>query len=307
MRQFQGGFIINFQPIRLADKPLFDNFLRKRRYENAHFSFTNLFMWRSGFQVEWALLDEHLCIRAAWDGEHYILPPFGAPDQGMGNALDRLAEHFAAQGWPLVIRGAEAFMTEELNALRPGLLRWEADEDNFDYVYNTQDLIDLSGRKYHSKKNHLNSFKRSYSDYSYVPLTPDLVPACLEVAQNWWLQQPDSEDVSLKLEQQAIADALGNMEYLGLNGGAILLSGQVAAFTFGERLNEDTAVVHVEKGNPEIRGVFTAINQEYCRNTWAHIHYVNREEDMGIPGLRKAKQSYHPVTMIKKYVGTLQK
>ncbi|CUH96063.1 hypothetical protein P22_2151 [Propionispora sp. 2/2-37] len=264
-------------------------------------------MWRNGYHIQWALAGEHLCIKAEWEGEHYILPPFGPENEGMNTALEQFMDYFAANGWPLVIRGAEQFMVAALDRLKPGQFQWVEDRDNFDYVYNTQDLIELSGRKYHSKKNHLNSFKRLYSQYEYVALTPELVPSCLDVARTWWRQHSDNDDINLGLEQQAIADVLQNMEYLGLCGGAISLDGQVIGFTFGERLNEDTVVVHVEKGNPEIRGVFTVINQEYLKNSWQHIPYVNREEDMGIPGLRKAKESYHPVKMIQKYVGRLLK
>lgn len=299
----QGGVTINFKEITLAQKPLFDSFFRRRRYDNAHFTFTNLFMWRNGYRIQWETEGDYLFIIAEWEGTHYSLMPFGPEDERLAGAVHSLQSHFAEQGWPFIMYGAEAFMVEALEQVCPGQFTWTKDENNFDYVYNVQELINLSGRKYHSKKNHLNSFKRLYGHYRYETITPAHMPACLEAAKRWW-ENNESDDVSLTLEQQAIRDALDNFEYLGLTGGAIMLENQVAAFTFGEPLNEDTAVIHIEKGNYDVRGIYAAINQEFCSQAWSDFTYVNREEDMGIPGLRKAKESYHPVKLIEKYIIT---
>jgi hypothetical protein len=293
--------IIRFQQLTLSDKAVFDKYLHLRRYDSAHFNFTNLFMWRKPYNIEWAEEDGVLFVRAVWEEEHFALPPFCAPEADWKGTLDKLIGHFAAEGWPLVIMGAETAVTELLTAAKPDFFTVESDRDNFDYVYLAEDLIALKGRKYHGKKNHINSFKREYPDYEYHPLTKDLAEDCIQMAIEWCEKKNCDDDGTLKCERDAIVEALRNMDKLDFVGGVILLNGKVQAFSFGEQINEDTAVIHVEKGDPDIRGLYPIINQEFCLNAWHNMTYINREEDMGIEGLRKAKESYHPVKMIEKY------
>lgn len=293
---------IRFQQLTLSDKAIFDKYLHLKRYETAHFNFTNLYMWRTPYNIEWAEEDGFLFVRATWEEEHFALPPFGSGDADLKGALDKFIAHFAEEGWPFVIMGAETKLTEELTAAKPDYFAVESDRDNFDYVYLAADLISLSGRKFHGKKNHINSFKRQYPDYEYRPLTEDLAEECIQVAIDWCAKKDCDDDGTLKCERDAIIEALRNMDKLDFVGGVILLDGKVQAFSFGEQINEDTAVIHVEKGDPDIRGLFPMINQEFCLNTWQNMTYINREEDMGIEGLRKAKESYHPVKMIEKYI-----
>jgi len=135
----------------------------------------------------------------------------------------------------------------------------------------------------------------------YMPLTEALVQDCIDNELEWCEKRNCDEVLDLRCEKFAIIEALLKFSYLELSGGVIMIGGKVEAFTFGEALNEDTAVIHVEKGNPDINGIYAVINQEYCVNNWESMQYINREEDMGIEGLRKAKESYYPVTLIEKY------
>jgi hypothetical protein len=294
--------IIRFQQLTLSDKVIFDKYLHLKRYETAHFNFTNLYMWRKPYNIEWAEEAGFLFVRATWEEEHFALPPFGAPEADYIGALDKLIAHFAEEGWPLVIMGVEKAWTELLTKAKPDYFTVESDRDNFDYVYLAEDLTLLKGRKYHSKKNHINSFKREHPDYEYRPLTRDLAEGCIELAIAWCEKKDCDDDGTLKCERDAIIEALRNMDKLDFVGGVILLGGKVQAFSFGEQINEDTAVIHVEKGDPDIRGLYPIINQEFCLNTWQNMTYINREEDMGIEGLRKAKESYQPVKMIEKFI-----
>lgn len=301
-----GGFSINFKQITLEDKGLFDKFFQQRRYENAHFNFTNLFMWRKAYNIKWTVEEECLCIMAGRENEYFVLPPFASQGADMARALDKMMEHFAENKWLFNLRGAEKSTLEMVETAKPGLFTWVPERDNFDYVYYAQDLIELKGRKYHSKKNHVNSFKKAYSGYSYLPLTTDLMGMCINMLIEWCEKKDCYQDDILASETNAIIEALESYPYLGLTGGVIMLDGKVEAFTFGEQLNQDTAVIHVEKANPDIRGVYAVINQEFCRNNWQRMKYINREEDMGIEGLRKAKESYHPAKMVEKYTITLR-
>lgn len=301
-----GGVTINFQPIKLTDKPVFDSFFRARRYENAHFNFTNLFMWRNAYNIEWCTESGFLFIRAAWGNEQFALQPFG-PDAEFGKAITIWEDYFKQNGLPFIISGMESGAALQLEKLRPGFFKFREDRDNYDYIYSAQDLINLKGRKFHSKKNHFNSFKKMYSNFVYLPLSAELVGQCIATASDWYEKKTDATDDDLiDYEKNAIIEALTNQEQLGLTGGVIMINGTVEAFTFGEQLNADTAVIHVEKANADIRGIYPAINQQFVKHAWPKMRYINREEDMGLEGLRKSKLSYHPVKFVKKYVVTIR-
>jgi uncharacterized protein len=303
-RPIKGGFSI-FQQVTLEDKPIFDRYFRQRRYENAECTFTNMYMWRKGYSIEWAIIDEYLCIKAGRsDSIPFLLCPFGLDDSGLGKVIDKLVDYFSQQQLQFIMKGVSVEMMAGLQKAKPDFFSFEDDRNNHDYVYSTEDLINLAGRKYHSKQNHINFFKRTY-DYRYEAITPELIQPCMLSAREWYTSHNGSDDDSLKREYQAIIDVLANFQHLAVQGGAIMLDNKVAAFTFGEKLNSDTAVIHVEKGL-DVRGLYQVINQEFCRTAWADLNYVNREEDMGIEGLRRAKQSYHPVKMIKKYSAELK-
>ncbi|MDF2568442.1 MAG: hypothetical protein K0R55_46 [Sporomusa sp.] len=290
----------------MAQKVLFDKYFNQRRYENAHFNFTNLFMWRNIYSIKWMELNGYLVIKAGgYGGQQFFLQPFG-PDEGVGPVLDTMASHMTEQGLPFIIRGVEKFMVELLEKWQPGRFDFNNDRDNYDYVYNSKDLIELKGRKYHSKKNHINSFRRNYSDHQYMALTPEWVPHCIENQLEWCRKKGCDDDPTLRGERDAIIEVLTHWTELNLVGGLITIGGKVEGFTFGEQLNKDSAVIHVEKANPDIRGVYPVINQQFCENAWPHLDYINREEDMGIEGLRKAKESYYPVTMVEKFIATFK-
>ena len=295
--------MLQFREIQLDDKETFQSYFQQRRYDNAHFNFTNLFMWRNVCRIRWAEAGEALFLRAEWEGEAFVLPPI-CRDEAMPAALEELVAFCEETEHPLIIRGIEATLMPVVEAAKPGFFNLTADRDNFDYVYEQTALATLAGRRYHGKKNHLNQFLKNNSGYEYAPLTPELVDACEAFTDRWCAQKGCEKGDSIDCERQAIHDGLQNMERLGFVGGVILLNGQVEAYSFGEKINEDTAVIHVEKANGEIRGLYAAINWEFCRQAWEGVTFINREEDMGEEGLRKAKESYHPVVLLEKYVAT---
>lgn len=258
-------------------------------------------MWRNPYSIMWAEVDGYLVIKAGSGEQQFMLQPFG-PDAGIESVLEKMAAYCAAQNLVFKLYGIEKFMIDILENWRPGQFAITADRDNYDYVYNSKDLIELKGRKYHGKKNHINSFLRNYSDYQYIPLTTEWVPRCVETQIEWCKKKGCDDDEMLKGERDAIIEVLLHWNELKLTGGLIYIAGKVEAFSFGEQLNDDTAVIHVEKANPDIRGVYPVINQQFCANAWNHLPYINREEDMGLEGLRKAKESYYPVKMVEKFI-----
>jgi hypothetical protein len=186
------------------------------------------------------------------------------------------------------------------NSVDPGQHSVTLDRDNSDYVYLTQDLINLSGRKYHRKKNHLNRFIKTQK-FEYRPLDKDLVASFLEMQESWCQMRECVEHPDLLSEDYAVHEALTRFEDLDYQGGAIVMNAKVEAFSLGEPLSGDTAVIHIEKANPDIPGLYAAINQRFCANTWKEMAYINREQDLGSEGLRKAKESYNPHHMVDKY------
>ncbi len=299
--------IREFKPLAKEDKPVLDAFFQARYYENSHFNFTNLYMWRNPYHIMWAVEDGVLYFRAEWQGELFALQPFG-PKEKMPGAIQRLLDWFKEIGRPFSISGIEKSFAQEMERFEGADFLVESDRDNADYVYRSEDLIQLAGRKFHSKKNHLNSFRKNYAEAEYLPITEEIVTQCKLNINGWYKlrahEQPD--DLFIAAEREAIIEVLNNFEDFGLKGGAILVDKRVVAFTFGEQLNSDTAVIHVEKADPEVRGAYPAINQAFVAHAWAEMTYINREEDMGIEGLRKAKESYRPVKMIEKFTAVLK-
>ena len=159
-------------------------------------------------------------------------------------------------------------------------------------------MITLSGKKLRQKKNHLNQFRMQYSNYEYMPIDENTIPLCREAAAQW---VETHHEEGIEDELTAINLLLDHWDALGLVGGCIKLFGRVEAFTIGEMLNEHMALIHIEKANPTIRGLYQAINNEFIRHEFADTQFINREEDMGLPGLRMAKESYNPDHFAEKY------
>lgn len=259
-------------------------------------------MWREPYHIKWCEADDVLYMTCEWQGTLMALQPFGAPEK-MAAATKNLIDYFKTAERKLIITGIEKSYKEVLENFKAAKFAVTADRDNYDYVYLADKLISLSGRKLHSKKNHLNAFKKLYPAAEYLPITAEIIPDCLEQLDRWYeiriADEPD--DPFIGYERAAIREIFADFDYFKLKGGAIRLNDKIIAFTYGEQLNDDTAVVHVEKADPDIRGAYPAINQGYVANTWCGMTYINREEDMGHEGLRKAKESYKPEKMIEKF------
>ena len=238
--------------------------------------------------------------------ETWILQPYGDyTNCDLRKVFAQLDEYFSSQGLPFIMRAVTESFAELLETEYPGMFYLEEERDLADYMYLGEDLRELKGRKYHSKRNHLSNFRKNYPDYVYESMTADMVEEVWQYLEDWCGQKAcsGSLDTGLHCEQKAIREALDHFEALDYKGAVIRIDGKIAAFTLGEMLNDETVVIHVEKANGAITGLYGAINQEFLLHEWPEAKYVNREEDTGAEGLRKAKLSYHPVELIKKYKG----
>ncbi len=288
---------MNFKPLEIEDRRIFKEWLTKYPPEASEMTFTNLFMWRVRYEPLWAVEEDVLFVILKNGAEDY----FGLTPLGMnmkGDHLRTLFDHLAGlSSKPRIARTSKSFV--EKLAIRD---EYEVipDRDNNDYVYLTDNLIKLPGNKYHKKKNHVNRFKKSY-EFEYKTFDEEVIESALSLQEDWCEFRNCQDNPDLSDEHRAIYIALTHFDLLELKGGAILIDGKVEAFSFGEMLNPDTAVIHIEKANPRINGLYAVMNQTFCAEVWAGVKYVNREQDLGLDGLRQAKESYYPDHMVEKF------
>ena len=290
---------IDFRPVTLQDKALYERYLSVSGERGCEFSFTNVFLW--GEQCL-ALHHEHLLLFARF-GDRLVYPdPLGCGDKKA--AIDAIIADARARGIPCRISGLCAEAKETLDKLYPDLFCYRCSEGSFDYVYDIHDLADLAGKKYHGKRNHLHRFHDAHPNAVAVPMTEEHLPRVRAMAQDWYrerlAQDPEGD---FDMERLALDKALRHFRELELEGLLLQDGDEVLAFTLASRFGEDTFDVHFEKARADVQGAYTAINREfarYLREKYPAVRYLDREEDMGIEGLRRAKQSYHPHHMVRK-------
>jgi hypothetical protein len=290
-----------FQPLVREDRPLLQSFLWSAQPETSELTFTNLFIWRSLYHWEWSVDGRWLLLLGRKEGlPFFFLPPVG-PEP-------RVEVSRKALDWLREARGVSRPCLERADAKFAGEIGQEAGfevtptREHFDYVYRASDLTDLKGAKYHAKRNHINRFLQTYGQkHELVPIGPANLSLCLDFQKRWCEWKRCAEDMNLLDEWDAVRAALHDYLSLHVQGLAVMIGGKVEAFTFGELLNETTAVVHIEKANPEIPGLYSWINQQFCRTFGKSVLFINREQDLGAEGLRQAKLSYHPVRMVEKF------
>lgn len=291
--------IPDFLPIRLQDKGIFDQYFKQTPPEISEYTFTNLFMWRHYYGFRWIQIDGQLIIIALKNPEFItVFPPIGTNPRQALIYLDQLHNE---KKIPLQF---ERFPQNSLDILLPIYPKVQVmeDRDNFDYVYSTASLRDLPGGDLFNERKKLNKFKKTYK-WEYQPLSAQNLAACIKLQAEWCGIRNCEDDPALSFENNAIQEILQFWTELKFTGGIITIDGRIQAYTLGEPLNPQTMVVHVEKANAEFNGLYQAINQQYAEITSKDYEFINREQDLGLPSLRRAKENYHPIKMIKKFKG----
>ena len=174
---------------------------------------------------------------------------------------------------------------------------------SFDYVYRVDDLARLPGKKYHAKRNHISYFEKNF-DWQYEEITKENLSECIEMSRKWYAMNADKEDI--QAEAEVLNMAFDNYEVFNYVGGLIRVDGNIVAFTMGEKLNDSMFDTHFEKAFADIRGAYPMINREFARKTINAFEFVNREDDVGSEGLRKAKLSYHPAFLVEKFTAVVK-
>lgn len=291
--------MIDFKPIRPEDKAHYQALLLASGERGCEFSFANLYLWG---RQKLAFLHGHALLFSQFNRRTVYPFPVGGGDKKP--VIDAIIDDAAQRGIPCRITGLTGEHIALMQAMYPDRFRYHCDRDSFDYVYAIDDLADLAGRKYQKKRNHFNRFRAAFPYYCVEPLSGQNLPRVQAMVDAWYenrlLEAPDSD---FHMERSALNKALAHFEALGMEALVLLDGEDVLAFTMGSPLSGHTMDVHFEKARPDAEGAYAVINCEfarYIRQKHPHIRFLNREEDMGLEGLRKAKESYLPHHMTEK-------
>ncbi|MBB6275324.1 DUF2156 domain-containing protein [Porphyromonas circumdentaria] len=298
---------MRFKQIELGDRAKIYPDLYKAEKAICDLSFTNLYGWATHYSTSWAVTEEGVLV-IRFQSPLYSHPVFllpYCPDMHVWETtILQIKETTTKSATPLVFMGVTPLCAENLEALFPNSFSFSWNENLADYVYLRERMVTLSGKKLQSKRNHINRFKKLYPDYSFRQLTSSDIPLYKDFADKW-LQKEQSRD-GVEAENKMIHRILDAHEELELSGGALLVGEQLVAITLGSPINYDTFDVHVEKADTDFEGAYTVINNEFAKVIPENYLYINREEDLGIPGLRFAKESYQPEKRLLKGMALLK-
>ncbi len=288
--------IDDFKLITLEDKPVFDKFYKKYPPVHSDYLFTTLVSWMQYADYHFTVYKNNLIIYSDIDGQIRYRPPIGKYKKEVFDEVLKLAKKQDSDyPFGMITENTKKWMEKTYNSFR-----FVEHRGFFDYVYKANDLAELSGSDYSKIRNRLNKFKRKYN-YEIEKINDSNTEEVKSFLKRWCLWKDCKSDYLLDSERKAIIFSMDNFSKLNLSGVLIRISGKVEAISVFEKINEDTAVIHYEKASPDYVGIYKAINQEAASVLQKKFVYINRESDMDIPGLRRAKKSYRPDHMITVY------
>lgn len=291
--------MIDFKALDPENKAQYDKILKNCGHRGCEYSFANLYLW--GRQKA-TVLHGHMVFFSQFNRRSVYLFPVGEGDKKP--VLDALMADAAQRGIPLRLTGLLPEDCETVEALYPGKFRFHPDRDGYDYVYDITALSELKGKKYQKKRNHLNRFLLKYPCHMAQPITERNLPRVREMVEQWYREKEEEvPDGDYHMEKAAIFKALEKRTELGMEGYALLVDGVCVAMSMASCLSDTMLDVHFEKALNRAEDAYAAINfyfSGYLREKYPTAQWLNREDDMGIEGLRKAKMSYRPDHMIEK-------
>ena len=295
--------MIHFQKLHSSQRPEYEKILFSCPPRGCEYSFTNLCLWG---RQEAAFLHGCVAFFSHFYGRSVYPYPIGSGDKRA--VLEAILQDAKERGIPCRLTGLTEADKAELEAWFPNRFHLRASRDNFDYVYAIDDLADLKGRKYQKKRNHVNRFRSEHPNYQVVPLNVCNQPMAKHMINDWFVNRlREDPEGDYLLENIALVRAFQNYAALGMEGIMLMDAGKVLAVTMGSQMNANTFDIHFEKAREDVEGAYTAVNQEfarYLRLKYPEIAYLDREDDMGLEGLRKAKLSYNPHHLVEKYHAT---
>lgn len=293
---------IQFRRPELEDKDLIDSYYNKVQDRSCERTFANVYLWSRYYHAKFAVIENTVVFTYEGSKLAYAYPVGEKED--VKRALDYLIQYSEEQRGVLRLYCVMEEDFAQLEMWYPGQFTIEYDRDQADYVYESEKLATLAGKKLHGKRNHINKFKALYEDWSYEELNDENQEECFQMALKWRNQNGCEDDEEKNAEMCVTLNALRLYKELGLTGGVLRVNGEIVAFTLGEPGCGDTFVVHIEKAYSEVEGAYPMINQQFVQHVCADYKYVNREDDTGAEGLRQAKLSYRPVFLVNKGVAT---
>lgn len=292
--------MLELKPIELEDRKWIKPLLAASDFRGSVYSFGSNFIWGKQYQILVGRFEDRYIACAGKKEPSFLFP---AGQSALKPAVEAILRYCKDAGIPFRMHGILEESRAELDAFFPDRFVFAQDRDNYDYIYTSERLASLAGKKLHAKRNYVNQFL--LGDWEFEEITPDNFAECLEMNAKWCQENGCSEDRNKQREVCAVQRSFDHFEELGFSGALLKLDGAVVAYTVGEPLNSDTFVVHFEKAFSEVRGAYPAINNLFVKNCLMGYRYVNREEDMGIEGLRKAKLSYQPDILLTEYSAVL--
>ena len=290
--------MLDFTPLTLENKPLYDEFLIHCGDRGCEYNFANLFLW--GRQKA-TIHEGNLAFFCQFNRRSVYLFPLG---ENLKPTVDAIISDSRKRGIPCRLTSLTREDMEKLEGWYPGQFYFQPDRDSYDYIYAVDALADLAGKKLQKKRNHCNRFHLLHPHCESFPITEENTPVVLAMVEAWYAQKKAADPTAgFRLEQAAITKALRHREALGMEGIVLTNKGQLIAMTLGSFLSEDTFDVQFEKALEGFDGAYAYINREFARflrNKYPQLRWLNREDDLGIEGLRKAKLSYCPHRLIEK-------
>ncbi len=291
--------MIPFREVTLEDVEWIRECNKESKILGSEYAAGTLFLWSCSYRIKVANVGGMCCIMNDFDTNKRYVYPFGNGDKKA--VIEALIEDAKERGAEFGLYGVTSSSRSELEELFPGRFEYYDRREDWDYVYSVEKLTTLAGRKLHGKRNHIARFKDN-EDWKFEIISEENFEECLDMNRTWCDLYEQNKDANIDPEKCAVKRAFDNYRELGLTGGLLRLNGKVIAYTLGEPVTDEAFVIHFEKAFADIQGAYPMINQQFVENCLQDYKYVNREEDMGNEGLRKAKMSYDPEILLEKFV-----
>lgn len=292
--------MLEFHEVTIDDIQWASPLLMQGGYDTCEYSFTDIYMWSFLYGAQIARWQDFVTVRSRVGNTCQYLFPAGMGDRKQ--AVQQILNDAAERGCHVLFYGlpdpAKLFLEKEF----PGAFRFIDQRNHYDYMYHAQELAELPGKKFQKKRNHVSRFIRENPDWAFCPITPESMPAVREFSEQWYAEYPDDPDSGIEDEHQAVNRALDHYQELGLCGGYLTTQGRIVAYSFGTKVNQRVFNTQVEKALHQVTGAYAMINREMARSYGTGFEYIDREDDVGDEGLRKAKLSYQPAYLAQKWL-----
>lgn len=295
--------MLEFRNPVLEDKLWAGKILKSSYFYGCEYTFGNIMMWHEVYKNKIARFEDFLVTCSHGD---QIMFAFPAGEGDLKKLVSEMENYAASLGQKLKIFGVTEKSIDVLERLFPGKFTFTMHRGSCDYIYLTEKLAQLKGKKFHGKRNHIAAFEKAFPQWKYHEIDKSNIDLCIDMNRRWEKENLERNPRDLSNEQKAISIAFENFFDLGLIGGFITANDSVVAYTMGEEINSEVFCTHIEKAFGDVRGAYPIINREFAKNTISSYKYVNREEDLGEEGLRKAKLSYQPDILLEKYTAEVQ-